>query len=223
MRTFSGIAQPFVFAALILTVHAAGDATAIARGQTPPVKHPVLAHAIDPQSGPGLERALRPLMGLDEPPYVKRRLPDGSTFQGRLAVLRRRAGQVTAAWVIDGLALAAGDLVLKPKAPRYEGPIESATRVADGATANTLVTTADLPEAAALAGQWMIVTHGNGRTHGYAIHHVERKGPHTSIFLNDDHGLRITGHETEECYFPRRTIRGPNRFVIVGASRFPSD
>ena len=36
------------------------------------------------------------------------------------------------------------------------------------------------------------------------------------ILLREDHGLRLSGEQTEECYFPRRKITGPNRFVIVG-------
>ncbi len=36
------------------------------------------------------------------------------------------------------------------------------------------------------------------------------------VVLRDNHGLDISGEQAEECYFPRRKIAGPNRFVIVG-------
>ena len=69
----------------------------------------------------------------DEPPYPERRLPGGIAVRGRLAVLRQRADQVVAAWLIDGLSLTKGDFTLSSQAARYEGTIESATRKAEGA------------------------------------------------------------------------------------------
>jgi hypothetical protein len=62
----------------------------------------------------------------------------------------------------------------------------------------------------------MVVTHGNGCTHGYAISRVERRGGKSVIVLQEDHGLRLAGEQTEDCYFPRRRITGPNRFAIAG-------
>ena len=60
----------------------------------------------------------------------------------------------------------------------------------------------------------MIVTHGNGPRHGYEIDRIEREGDRTVIVLTADHGLRISGDTTEEVYFPRRTMTGPNTFLI---------
>ena len=61
----------------------------------------------------------------------------------------------------------------------------------------------------------IIVTHGNGYTHGYEIDRVAHTDGKSVIILADDHGLRISGDVTEECYFPRRKITGVNRFVIA--------
>ncbi|MFH1266084.1 MAG: heparinase II/III family protein [Planctomycetota bacterium] len=153
---------------------------------------------------------------LDEPPYPERRLSGGIRFQGRLGVLRERAGKVVAAWLVDGISLGKGDFVLTCEAPRWEGTIESATRKADGAAADSFVTTAELPPGDALAGRWMIVTHAGGHTHGYEINAVAPAEGKSVILLRDDHGLRIADGTTEECYFPRRKIPGPNRFIIPG-------
>ena len=154
------------------------------------------------------------LSTLDEPPYPRRQVAGGMVLQGRLGVLRQRGGKPVAGWLIDGQCLSCGDLAIEPTAGRHSGLLESATRKADGADEDAFVTPADLPEGTALAGRWLIATHGNGHTHGYEISHVARRGGRSVIVLKDDHGLRIRGQETEECYFPRRKIAGPNRFVI---------
>jgi len=152
---------------------------------------------------------------LDEPPYPERRLPGGIRIRGRLAVLRQRAGRVVAGWLIDGSLLSRNEFSLTCETPRITGVIESATRKADGADADTFVTAAELPPGETLAGQWMIVTHSGGHTHAYEISSVERRDTKSIVFLHDDHGLKIADGATEECYFPRRKFTGPNRFHVV--------
>jgi len=156
----------------------------------------------------------------DEPPYPERRLPNGIAVRGRLAVLRQRGNQVIAAWLIEGLSLTKGDFSLNSKIARYEGQIDSATRKTAGGGENALITSAELPEGDRLAGRWMIVTHGNGHTHGYQIDRVRRDSGKSIIVLTDDHGLEIAGQQTTEYYFPQRTITGPNRFVIPDSAKF---
>ncbi|MBI3923424.1 MAG: heparinase II/III family protein [Armatimonadetes bacterium] len=157
---------------------------------------------------------------MDEPPYPERRLPGGLTMKGRIAVIRERAGQVVAAWLIDGERVAKWRFVLAGKTARCEGIIESSARKADGATEDALVTAATLASGNALSGQWIIVTHGNGSTHGYEVDRVEQRGGKSVLVLRDDPGLRISGDKTEECYFPRRVIQGLNRFRIAGSAQF---
>ncbi len=157
---------------------------------------------------------------LDEPPYPERKLPGGLVLNGRLAVVRERAGQVVAAWLVDGTRVAKGDFVGTLDTPRYEGVLESALRKGDGASEDAFLTAAALPVGNKLAGQWMIVTHGNGYTHGYEIARIERREGKSVIVLRDDHGLQIRGNQTEEWYFPRRKISGPNRFVIAAGAHF---
>jgi hypothetical protein len=159
---------------------------------------------------------------LEEPPYAERRLANGLTLRGRLAVVRERAGKIIAAWLLDGANVTKGDFALTLKAPRYEGVIESATRKAADAESDAFVTSIPLPAGDALAGQWMIVTHGNGHTHGYEISRVAQREGKTLVILRDDHGLVITGNETEELFFPRRKMPGQNRFLIAGCASFLS-
>jgi hypothetical protein len=151
---------------------------------------------------------------LDEPPYPERRLPGGIVFQGRLGFLRQHKRQVVEAVLVEGTGLRAGDVRLTSPVGRWEGSIESASRRADGAEQDAFLTAATLPAGEALKGRWMIVTHGDGHTHGYAIDHVERRGGKSQIVLQADPGLKVAEGVTEECFFPRRKIAGTNRFVI---------
>ena len=136
------------------------------------------------------------------------------TLRGRLGVVRRVGGRPTRAWLLEGESLACGDAHLKSDAARYQGRILGGQRIADGDAHNAFATEADLPIGEVLRGRWMIVTHGNGLTHGYLIDRIERREEGATIVLADDHGLRISGPTTTECFFPRRTFGGPNTFVV---------
>jgi len=151
---------------------------------------------------------------LDEPPYPERATADGITIKGRLGIIRQVEGKTAAVWLFDGVALTADDWSVKPEIGSYAGAIVGATRKLDGAENDAFITDADLPEGDDLHELWMIVTHGNGFTHGYSIERVEKEGGKTVIVLSMDHGLRIQGHQTQEVYFPRREIEGANSFAI---------
>jgi len=151
---------------------------------------------------------------LDEAPYAERTTADGIALRGKLGVIRKEAGQVTGVWLFEGERLSSGDWSVEAGTGRYEGQIEAATRKADGAECDSFVTDAELPEGEVLRGVWMIVTHGNGFTHGYEIDRIVKQGGKTVVVLTDDHGLKIEGEKTEEIYFPRRKINGKNSFVI---------
>ncbi|MCP4250479.1 MAG: hypothetical protein GY778_25835 [bacterium] len=140
---------------------------------------------------------------------------DGLTLHGRLGLVSETNGQPARAFLIGGTDLAKGALHLQAPVAAYEGTIEAATRRADGAPSDALLTSASLPTGSALSESWMIVTHGDGHTHGYEIDRVTTDPDgRRRIHLRHDHGLRISGRRTEECYFPRRTFEGTNRFRI---------
>ncbi|MEW6356680.1 MAG: heparinase II/III family protein [Planctomycetota bacterium] len=142
----------------------------------------------------------------------------GVLLQGRIGFLACRGDKIAAACLVAGSRLKSGQLELTAQTPVLTGVIESAMRKVDGADADAFVTAADLPEGKDLHGSWMIVTHGNGYRHGYGIDRIEKRNGKTIIHLLDDHGLRMNGDETTEAYFPRRTIKGKNQFVINGVA-----
>ena len=151
---------------------------------------------------------------LDEAPYPERKTPDGIAMKGRLGIVRQVDGETTGAWLFEGVALTADGWSVKAEIGSYGGGIVGATRKVDGAEEDAFLTDAQLPEGEALQGVWMIVTHGNGFTHGYPIDRVEKQEGKTVIVLGMDHGLKIEGPQTKEVFYPRRTIEGANTFVI---------
>ncbi|MBU0610610.1 MAG: heparinase II/III-family protein [Armatimonadetes bacterium] len=151
---------------------------------------------------------------LDNPPYPERVTANGIRLRGRLGIVREQGGRVEGAWLLQGEALSGGGWQIKAETSRHEGRIVAATRREDGAEADALVTLADLPTGTVLRGSWMIVTHGNGRTHGYEIDRVERREGRTFIILTGDHGLKVEGETTTEVFRPQRQINGVNTFVI---------
>jgi len=159
---------------------------------------------------------------LDEAPYPERKTANGIAIKGRLGIVRQvatstssgQAGEATGAWLFEGEGLRGGGWTADTANSRYNGQIQAATRKADGDEEDAFITDADVPEGNGLAGVWMIVTHGNGFTHGYPIERVEKQDGKTVIVLSMDHGLRIEGRQTQEVFYPQRTIEGINSFVI---------
>ncbi len=151
---------------------------------------------------------------LDEPPYSERISADGVSLRGRLGIARRQAGKTTAMWLFEGEELLCGQWHFSTERGAYRGEIAGALRQADGDAHDAFVTAAELPVGEVLRGAWMIVTHGNGYTHGYEIERVLTQDGRRLIVVSYDHGLRLEGGKTKEVYFPRREIEGVNTFVI---------
>ena len=151
---------------------------------------------------------------LDEPPYPERVAANGVRLRGKLGLVREVAGTGIAAWLFEGLEISAGRLSITTDAGHYDGEISAAMRKTDGAEIDAFITSADVPLGEYLHGVWMIVTHGNGFTHGYQIDRIEEREGSRVIVLADDHGLRIQGDTTREVYYPQREIKGINSFHI---------
>ena len=151
---------------------------------------------------------------LGRPPYPERVTSTGIRMRGRLGVVRQAEGKPTTGWLFEGEELKSNDLTLTLPTARHEGRVLGATRRADGSDHDAFIVDADLPEGSALQGVWMIVTHGNGFTHGYEIDRVQTHEGRKLVILTHDHGLRISYDTTEEVYFTQREIEGTNSFMI---------
>jgi len=129
-------------------------------------------------------------------------------------VVRRVDGRVTGAWLFEGRELTVGGEGIVTERASLSGTITGATRVADGAETDALLTDAELPAGDALHGTWLIVTYANGYRQGYEIDRVEALEGGSAIVLTADPALRIDGETTKEVYFPRRTIEGVSTFEV---------
>ncbi|MCK5803832.1 MAG: heparinase II/III family protein [Lentisphaeria bacterium] len=157
---------------------------------------------------------------LDSPPYPERVTANGISIRGRMGIVRQVSGRTTGMWLFEGESLTAKDAAVTTEKASYQGRIQASLREADGAGQDAFLTDAELPVGTVLHGAWMIVTHGNGYTHGYAIDRVARRDGKTVVYLLADHGLRISGNQTHEVYFPRRKIPGVNTFRIPTSVTF---
>jgi len=158
------------------------------------------------------------LIALDGAAGVRTAGSDVAVLDGRFGLISEVDGNVVAAYLVGGKELTKGSFSLTAQTAVYEGEIEAATRIEDGAETNAFITSAPRPPGMKLRGAWMLVTHGDGRTHGYQIEQVENRAGQTWIQLTDDHGLRINGDTTQEVYRPNRTFKGPNRFRIYATA-----
>ena len=130
----------------------------------------------------------------------------GATVQ--LRVQRKDGADLITADEDGRITVQRGDKTWRFNHQRLRGAIIAAP------SANSLTTDARLPQGDKLHGQWMIITHASGHKHGYEIDRVDGG----SIILTHDHGLRIKNKKTEEVYYPQRTFKGFNRFVIPQSS-----
>jgi len=151
---------------------------------------------------------------LDEAPYPERKTASGVSMRGRLGIVRQRGEETLGAWLFQGEELGCKQWRISTETGGYAGEISAATRKAQGADSDAFITDAQLPLGDTLQGVWMIVTHGNGYTHGYEIERIEETGGKRAIVVSFDHGLKIDGNTTQEVFFPRRKIEGGNSFAI---------
>lgn len=141
----------------------------------------------------------------------------GITLNGRAAVVRRVKGAVTALWLFDGAQVSGQGFGLKAETAGYDGDLTGATRHAEGAAQDALLTSAKLPLGETLKGRWLIVTYPGGITQGFEIEKTEAAADgQTAVVTKGDHGLRIQGDKLEEAYFPLRKLTGKATFHLGG-------
>jgi hypothetical protein len=137
-------------------------------------------------------------------------------LRGQCGVVRQRRedGAVVAAHLFEGTELSCGDVRIGSVRPACAGLITGAERKLDGDEEDCLVLADPLPADVDVVGAWMVVTHPGGYTSAHQIQRVRADGGVTRVVLANDHGLRISGDEASEVYFPQRTFTGPTRFRI---------
>lgn len=96
---------------------------------------------------------------------------------------------------------------------RYELEEGVAGRVI-GAQDGALLIDAGLCAESQVAGRTMVVTHGDGSTHGYRIASIEPHRDHTLVRVDGQLGFVIEGDTTRFTSFPLREVKGANTVRI---------
>ncbi len=142
--------------------------------------------------------------------------PHELRLKGRFAVIRTKAARPLWLYMLDGRELQWDGLRLE-SAGRCEGPLAGA--YARSSKFDAFLETGPGPEAGD-RGAVMIVTHGDGSTHGLEIKDVVAVGGQTWVFPAEDPGFTYSrdASRTESAHFPRRAIPGPCAFAIPRAA-----
>jgi len=131
---------------------------------------------------------------------------------GRVGVVSLAGDRCRWAYLLDGTSLKWGDMTLGGQA-RWTGALLRA----GGDHPSQLITDMKLPIGPSLAGRIALVTHGNGRTHGYVVQRIERHEQGTAVVIDGDCGFDYdAGTATTQLrFFPRWKIKGPARLTVV--------
>ncbi len=147
---------------------------------------------------------------------------------GRCGIVIRRPGARAWAKSLGASSFSYGGDPLLLANAELAGTLCAAERRADGAAADAVITTADLPAGESLKGQWMSLSFGTYRNQNgtgipgigeqFRIDHVVRDLGRTRIILAEDHGLKVTADGIDEIMRPHRHFTGGNAFRIVRAA-----
>ncbi|WP_010271000.1 heparinase II/III domain-containing protein [Paenibacillus senegalensis] len=138
---------------------------------------------------------------------------DDMTLVGKMGLIRLKDGAVKEMHLFGGTLLQKGTEQVLAEGPA-SGQISEVLRLGAGDGVNGFLTSSDV--SAALKGRTIVVTHPNGKTHGYPIKDIRAHGEYTLIELNEmDPGFAIHRDGTSEMLFtPFLKWSGSHRFHI---------
>ena len=140
----------------------------------------------------------------------------------RFALIRRDGeGRLISASLVGGTVLEHGDVSLRCDGPLTGELLRAGLLDAQGGRYGLDVSTR-LPAGTALAGQTILLTQQDGRTHGHLIASVEDAGAGSRIWLDGDPGFLFEDGKTQFISFPQGESAGPVQFSVesvVGVSQ----
>lgn len=136
---------------------------------------------------------------------------DDLTLEGKLGFVRLVDGAVSQMYLIGGTSLRKGDVELTDTGP-VTGEVTAVERRGAGASRDAFIVSTQVPEA--MEGRTIVITHPDGKTHGYAIAAVEDDG--TAVRIEGvDPGFTINDDGTSQLEFhPYTAWTGPTTFRI---------
>ncbi|MDR3634884.1 MAG: heparinase II/III family protein [Isosphaeraceae bacterium] len=105
--------------------------------------------------------------------------------------------------------------------PLITGKLTRAAREALGPSRGWFETDVDIPEPERFAGRELLVQHGDGSTHGWTIHQIERRSQGARLHVVEEPGFLISDATREAHYyqFPRTNVPGPHQFWVLDIAR----
>src|SRR5699024_2449998 len=103
---------------------------------------------------------------------------DDIILEGKMGMIRLKDGEVQKLYLVGGNMLRKGDVELKDEGP-VSGTINRVHRQAEGYEKDAFITDTKIP--GDMEGQTIVVTHPDGKTHGYTIKKVSEEKEGTII------------------------------------------
>ncbi|MDF2717653.1 MAG: hypothetical protein K0R28_4578, partial [Paenibacillus sp.] len=137
---------------------------------------------------------------------------------GKYGMIRMENGEVTKMVLADGKLLRAGSRTITGTGA-VSGNVTDVLRTLDGDKVDALVTEADVP--VDMAGRYVVITHPDGKTNGYAVKEIRREGSRTLIVLNNaDPGWDIAADGSSGMTsYPYTRWQGKHTFRIANVSK----
>ena len=133
-------------------------------------------------------------------------------FRSRRGFIREEKGKFQEMYLIGGTLLKKGSVEIRGDGP-IEGEILDVRRVAAGDEYNALITDVSVPEK--VKGEYVIVEHTDGTSHGYFIVDVKVEAGNSIMLLDTDPGFALDEEGNwGMVYFPFRRWDGSQNFRI---------
>ncbi|WP_066190944.1 heparinase II/III domain-containing protein [Gracilibacillus timonensis] len=138
---------------------------------------------------------------------------DDTTMTGKMGMIRLQNGEVTDMYLIGGSLLEKGTEQLTGN-ETIKGTLTNVMRQAKQDSYDAFVTDTNIPEDT--RGSHMVITHPDGKTHGYEIKEIMKENDQTIIQTNGmDPGFSIHSDGSSEMnFYPFKTWDGEHTFQI---------
>ncbi|KRG11593.1 hypothetical protein ACA29_16575 [Lederbergia galactosidilytica] len=138
---------------------------------------------------------------------------DDITLKGKMGMIRLKDGEVQDMYLVGGTSLKKGNVAITDEGP-VNGTIMGVKRQAAGDSKNAFITEASVPDDA--LGNTIVITHPNGKTHGYRIKSVDIEDGNTVIEIDHmDPGFSMDEDgESKMEFFPFTKWIGATTFRI---------
>lgn len=143
-------------------------------------------------------------------------------LKGKMGMIRLKDGEVEELYLVGGTSLKKGDIEVTGEGA-ISGSITEVQRQAEGASRDAFIT--ETPISTDIQGKTLVITHPDGKTHGYIVKEVKEEDGRTIIEIDDmDPGFTINRDGTSELkFYPFTKWTGETVFTIENVVRLSED